>query len=113
MLSIWPVRIKLWVWASMPGFTRSITEAFIPLAAARVSKSRSSVRLSATILPTPYSRARDSSSTVLLLPWKTTFSIGKSAARAVYSSPAETTSSPRPSSITRRQIALQQKALEA
>ena len=63
--------------------------------------------------PTPAATARDSSSSVLLLPCMVICSGGTPADSATSSSPPVHTSTPRPSSLTQRSTAREQNALAA
>ena len=68
---------------------------------------------STTMRPTPAASAARSSSVDLLLPWNTIRSAGNPARSATWSSPPVATSRSRPSSATRRAIAVQRNALLA
>ena len=81
--------------------------------ATSASRRSSSSNESATMRPTPSSSAARSSASDLLLPWNTTRAAGNPARTATWSSPPVATSRWRPSSATRRAIAMHRNALPA
>ncbi|RPK33839.1 hypothetical protein EES37_30175 [Streptomyces sp. ADI91-18] len=107
-----PVRIFSWPPAVMPGTTRTITFCEPPVPTIAASRAISDGP-SMTMRPTPSRSAASMSCGDFALPCRTMRSGGKPAVTASSSSPAEHTSSPRPSSSTQRTIARDRNALAA